>query len=134
MEITQHLTNELKVTDVPITFPANAAERLYEEIKNILGRGKITSANMVAVLLSLMQIVENYSDVKGVQKKAIILDALTHIIDDQIDDTQEAMNLKLLVQMTLPSVIDTFVSLDKKEISIKLKKTCSKLFGCCRFA
>lgn len=134
MEITQHLTNELKVTDVPITFPANAAERLYEEIKNILGRGKITSANMVAVLLSLMQIVENYSDVKGVQKKAIILDALTHIIDDQIDDTQEAMNLKLLVQMTLPSVIDTFVSLDKKEISIKLKKTCSKLFGCCGFA
>lgn len=131
MEATQHLTNEMKVADVRITFPMNAANRLYEEVKVILGNGKISSANLVAVLLSLMQLVETYDDVKGLQKKAIILDTLNHIIEDQIDDSQEATNLKLLIQLTLPSVIDTFVSLDKKEISIKLKKTCSKLFGCC---
>lgn len=130
---TAQLTNRLKVTDVSVSFPVEAANSLYEEVKVILGTGKISSSNIVAVLLSLMQLVESYTTVKGLQKKAIILDVLNHIIDDQVDDTDEAMNLKLLVQMTLPSVIDTFVSLDKKEISIKLKKTCSKLFSFCWF-
>lgn len=130
MESTQ-LTSRVKVTDVSVSFPVEAGNKLYEEVKVILGTGTISSSNVVAVLLSLMQLVENYTDVKGVQKKAIILDVLNHIIEDQIENVDEAMNLKLLVQMTLPSVIDTFVSLDKKEISIKFKKTCSKLFSWC---
>ena len=127
----EHLTNTVKISDVRITYPLNASVRLYEDLKVIIGTGKISAANMVSVLISLMQLVETYDDVKGMQKKAVILDALRHIIDDQIEDAQEAANLKLLVQMTLPSVIDTFVSLDKKEMTIKLKKSCGKLFGCC---
>jgi hypothetical protein len=124
-------TKELQVGDAKVKFPTNAAERLYEELKKIIGNRKLNSSNVVVVLLSLMQSVEQYEDVRGVQKKALILDALNHLIDDQISNTQEAMEMKLLVQLTLPTVIDTFVSIDKKELQIKLKKGCNKLFACC---
>lgn len=124
-------TSEIKIVDIRIAFPVNAVNRLYEEVKVILGAGKINFSNIVAVLLGLMQLVEKYNDVKGLQKKALILDVLNLIIDEQIEDEQEKTNLKLFVGMTLPSVIDTFVSLDKKELSIKLKNTYSKLFSCC---
>lgn len=127
-------TKEIELGDVKVTFPASAAERLYEELKKIVGEGKITRANVVVVLLSLMQVVEKHDDVSGQQKKAIILDALNHLIDDQIDNEQEAMEMKLIVQLTLPSVIDTFVSIDKKEVQIKLKKGCAKLLVCCGLA
>lgn len=125
-----HLVKKMKVADIAVSFPLGAAERLYDELKKILGTGKLTSSNVVTVLLSLMQVVEKYGDVKGIQKKAVILDALNHLIEDTLEG-QEATDLKLLVQLTLPTVIDTFVSLDKKEIAIKLKKTCKKLFSCC---
>lgn len=105
------------------------SERLYDELKKIVGEGKLTSSNIVTILISLMQIVENY-DVKGTEKKAIILDVLDHLIDDTMD-AEEAKNLKSLIQFILPSVIDTFISLDKKEIVIKLKKSLSKFFSCC---
>jgi hypothetical protein len=40
------------------------------------------------------------------------------------------MELKLLVQLTLPTVIDTFVSIDRKKVKIKLQKGCIKLLAC----
>jgi len=32
------------------------------------------------------------------------------------------MELKLLVKLTLPTVIDTFISIDKEKIAIKINK------------
>jgi Tfp pilus assembly protein PilE len=124
-------TKKLQVEDVKVEFPTNTAKRLYEELKKIIGNGKITHSNVVTVLLSLMQTVEQYDDVHGVQKKALVLDTLNHLIEDQVSGLQEATEMKLFVRLTLPTVIDTFVSIDKKESQIKLKKGCGKLFACC---
>lgn len=124
-------SKEIEIDGININFPTNAAERLYEELKKIIGNGTINRSNAVVILLSLMQVVEKYEDINGEQKKAIIIDALNHLIDDQINNYQEAMEMKLLVKITLPSVIDTFVSIDKKEIQIKIKKNCFKFLSCC---
>jgi hypothetical protein len=115
-----------------VVYPSEAVERLYEELKKIIGKGNINSSNIVTILISLMQIVEKYQDVSGIQKKAIILEALELVINDQVTNEEEAKALNLLVEVTLPTVIDTLVSVDKKEIQIKIKKGCSKLLKCCR--
>lgn len=115
-----------------VVYPSEAVERLYEELKKIIGKGNINSSNIVTILISLMQIVEKYQDVSGIQKKAIILKALKLVINDQVTNEEEAKALNLLVEVTLPTVIDTLVSVDKKEIQIKIKKGCSKLLKCCR--
>ncbi len=125
-------TKDVELGDVKVKLPLKAVEMLYEELKKVIGNGSLSRSNVVVVLLSLMRSVEQYDDVNGVQKKEMILNALNHLISDQIRDPIEAMELKLLVQLTLPTVIDTFVSIDKKELQIKLKKGCSKLFSCCR--
>jgi len=103
-------------------------ELLYEELKKIVGNGKLTRSNIVVVLLSLMQTVEKYDKMDGPQKKAAVLNVIKHFIDDRIDGKQEAMEMKLLVDLTLPGVIDSFVSLDKKEVQIKVKK----VWSCCK--
>lgn len=121
---------KVQIDNKEIVIPINAAERLYEELKKIIGNRKISRSNIVIILLSLMQVVEKYDDVHGVQKKALILNAINHLIDDQIDDEQETMEMKLLVKLTLPSVIDTFVNIDNKKLQIKLNKTCSNFFTC----
>lgn len=124
-------TKDIEIGDVKVTFPLNASDRLYTELQNIIGNGKITRSNIVIILLSLIQSVENYEDVKGSQKKAIILDVLNHFIEGQIEDQQEEIEMKLLVQLTIPSIIDTFIGIDKKKIRVKLRKS---LLSCCGLA
>lgn len=124
-------TKELQVGNMKVTFPINAAERLYKELKKVIGNENLTRSSIVVVSMNLMTVVEHYDDVHGVQKKALILNALNHLIDDQINDPQEVMEMKLLVQLTLPTMLDTFISIDKKEMHIKLKKGCGKLLACC---
>lgn len=122
----------MSTKDLKKSIPLTGTGRFYEEVKKIIGNQKLNRSNIVVILLSLMQSVENYKNLSGIQKKTLILDTLNNVINDIVDDEQEAMELKLLVQLTLPSVIDTFISIDKKKIVIKIKKGCKSIFSCCK--
>ena len=112
------------VDDVEIAFPKFISSQIYENLKDIIGDGKVTRGNIVTLLLSIMQLVDSYTHVTGVQKKAIVLDCLYRIIDDQIDDVTERTDLKLLVSLTLPNVIDSFVRLDRRQLRINVQRCC----------
>ena len=126
-------TKEIQLESVKVIVPTSASDRMYDELKTIIGTKKLTRENVVVVLVSLMQIAAKYNDINGQQKKAMIIDALNRLIDDQATDTSNTTEMKLLVQLTLPSIIDTFVSIDKKKIQIELKKGCNKQSMCCGY-
>jgi len=121
---------EIKLGEEIVTLPTNATLKLYAELKNIIGKGQITRSNIITMVLSLMQVVEQYENLKGKQKKAAIIDVLNQLIDEQVPMEQEALELKSLVHLTLPTVIDAMVSIDKKEVEIKVKNGCKKLISC----
>lgn len=104
--------------------------KLYQQISTVIGDKKVTSSSIVNILLSAMQIVEKCKKISGEEKKSLVLKILKMVIDDTVDDQIEASNLKLLVDTTLPVVIDTLVSVDKKELHIKIQKCFKKLFSC----
>lgn len=122
---------ETEEMEMKISFPKSARERLYEELLTIIGNQKLNSRNVITITLSLMQIVDGYEEVHGVQKKAVIMNILDRWIDSKVEDEQEKMELKLLVKMTLPSVIDGFIAIDRKQLQIKMKKGFKSLIGCC---
>ena len=128
---TKERDSELKLEDVTITFPEGAANRTYQELKKVLGGEKLTPSNVTIILVSMMQVVEGYTDLKGPQKKAVILDAINHLIDDQVQDPNDKNVLQILVRATLPTVIDTLVSIDRRELSIKVKKVFNCILKCC---
>lgn len=114
---------EVEMTDVEIngtsiSVPVVASERLFQELQDIIGSGEITRSNIVGILISLMQIVEDYDGVRGVQKKALIISALMKFIDVNVKNSQDAIDLKLLVQLTVPTVIDTFIRVDTGNTTI----------------
>jgi len=115
---------EFTVDDAVIVFPKFISAQIYEKLKDIVGDGKVTRGNIVTLLLSIMQFVDSYTHVSGLQKKAIVLDCLYRIIDDQIDDDTEKTDLKLLVSLTLPNVIDSFVRLDRRQLRVNIQRCC----------
>ncbi len=118
-------------TNVILTRSTTATENLYEELNKILAGAKLNTSNLTVILVNLMQIVETYPKLTGYQKKEVILAAINMLIDDQNDNVEDAETLKLLVKMTLPNLIDTLVSIDKKQLNIKLKKFSSYIFSSC---
>ena len=123
--------SKLKLGDVTVTFPRVAAERMYEELKKVVGDGKLTTTNVITILVSLMQTVDGYVDLKGAQKKAVVLEAILHLIEEEVQDETEKEQFKQLVLLTLPSVVDNFVKLDKKKLKIKTKKVINSFLNCC---
>lgn len=131
-KIRNKMTEPVPTQDVVITTTASDVESLYEEVKRLLHGGKLTPTNVVMIMVDLMQIVDTYTTLKGSQKKHVLLSAITMLIDDQNDNVEDANDLKNLVKMTLPSVIDVVISIDKKQLKIKAKKVWTMLLGCCK--
>ena len=124
-------TQSVELPQVVLTHSTTAVENLYKQLKEILSGAKLNSSNIMPILVNLMQIIEKYPKLKGSQKKQVILATFNMLIDDQNDNVEDAANLKLLVQMTLPSVIDTIVSIDTKQVQIKVKQAGKFIFSLC---
>jgi len=117
--------------DINVVHSTTATEKLYEELKEILVGAKLNASNLTVILVNLMKIVERYPKLTGSQKKEVILDAINMLIDDQNDNVEDTEILKLLVKMTLPNLIDTLVSIDRKQLTIKLKRLTGYIFSSC---
>jgi hypothetical protein len=108
-------------------------EQMVEYIKNTLGDEKITATNIVIISTNLMHIVEQYKDLTGSQKKMLILDTIKKVINQNVNDPQERISLMLIVDMTLPPMLDTLVSAINGGLKFEKDKVISgfkKIFCC----
>ena len=108
-------------------------EQMVEYIKNTLGDEKITATNIVIISTNLMHIVEQYKDLTGSQKKMLILDTIKKVINQNVNDPQERISLMLIVDMTLPPMLDTLVTAINGGLKFEKDKVISgfkKLFCC----
>jgi len=124
------MTEELK--SEKDTFPIIVVEKLVDDASNIIGNGVISHSNIITILLRFMQTVEKYKDMDGDQKKNLVLYVLNRYIEENVNNDTKATELKLLVNLTLPTLIDTFIAIDRKKIIIKTKNFFKNKFKCCK--
>ena len=108
-------------------------EQMVNYIKSSIGDDKINATNIVIISTNLMLIVEQYKDLTGYQKKMLILDAIKKYINQNVSDAQERISLMIIVDMTLPQVLDTLVTAINGDIKFEKDKVISgyKQFFCC---
>ena len=108
-------------------------EQMVEYIKSTLGDNKITATNIIIITTNLMHIVEQYKDLTGSQKKMLILDTLKKVINQNVSDVQERISLMMIVDMTLPHVLDTLVTAINGGLKFEKDKVISgfKNLFCC---
>ena len=106
----------------------HATKRLYQNLVEMVGNKGINMGNIVSITVNLM-ILSERSGMKGPIKKEMVLQAIMKYISENVDtSTEEGRELLLFARITLPSMIETFVGLDKGKMLISVKK-CWK--GCC---
>jgi hypothetical protein len=108
-------------------------EQMANYIKNTIGSETINATNIIIISTNLMLIVEQYKDLSGYQKKMLILDAIKKYINENVSDPQERISLMIIVNMTLPQVLDTLVTAINGDIKFEKDKVISwfkKVFCC----
>ena len=92
--------------NMTVTFPKDSATKLFSELKEIMGLEILDMSNLPIIVLNLMQVVDTYKNLSGAQKKAIVLDALTRLIEETIDDDTVKGVLNSVVKFTIPPMMD----------------------------
>ena len=111
----------------------NVLNELYNYSKSVINTKTISSTTIIVLTNKLIQIVEKYKELTGSQKKMLVLDTLTKIINENIDDDLEKQELLTLITILLPKIIDTVVSAinGHMKFSKDIKPSCfSSLFQC----
>lgn len=79
-----------------------------------------------------MKIVDTFKNISGVDKKKLVILILNKVIDlNIVSNIEEKEMLHSFINNILPNVIDMMISIDKKEISIKLKEIKKCCFNFC---
>jgi len=105
-------------------------KKLHEVLDTLLSEEPLNSDNILDIVLGLMIAIETFENVHGEQKKTIIIEVFNSYIAEKEDVSVE---LKELIKYILPKIIDTFVSIDKRQIKIKASKCLkiTKKYFCC---
>ena len=86
----------------------------------------VTPENISVIVLTLMNEVNKFAKLAGSQKKTLVTLLLTHFISELTPEEKQPV-VRDLLQLTVPALIDSFVSVSKGVELKKLKKT----FSCC---
>ena len=124
-----------KVTVTNYNEMIDSFNELYAHIKVIYVE-KLTPSHIVVVMSELIQFVEKYKTFTGQQKKSMVINVIKKMINEQTDKytEQERVALMLVVNTTLPTMIDTTIDAINgllKFTKDKTKNTCLRKFMCC---
>lgn len=113
----------------------NSFSSLYDEIKKVIGDGKITTARLIILtprMVRFIQEVGTVNKMSGQEKKELLLSIINKIIDESKDlNDEERESIKLFVEVSLPLVIDSVVYAYKSEAFKEIKKKAKKCVKGC---
>ena len=84
---------------------------------------EISPKNILEFVIYLMQKVDKY-EITGETKKEVVLSLIKKIISTYKDSIKNMNHIEKFINIISPSLIDIIISLDKKEMYIKIKNEC----------
>jgi len=102
---------------------------VYNQIKQwVDNTDKPDASNIIVLVTLLIKCVENIAkDKSGSYKKDLVLKVLRKVINESNLEPDAKMTLLVLVETTIPTIIDTLISVANNELDLgKIKTSMSK--------
>ena len=88
--------------------------------------------NIIDLVPQLIKCVDKYNDLKGIEKKQLVVELINHFIDITDGFGDDAIIDPLLKQI-VPSVIDNLIKVDNKQLKLKEQLPfCLNIFRKCK--
>ena len=104
------------------------ADTLYDTFIGVINEDDFNITKVIILVTNLMQAVEKYTELKGSEKKVIVLYVIERFIEATKNNT--AKDVLNLAKPMLPELIDTIMNVDKRKIKIRAKKLFDSI-RCC---
>lgn len=114
------------------SIPLQLIKPIYDQIGIFLDGNKLSTYNIIDLSINLMKFIETFPELSGIEKKNIVLHVLNKFSNDYLNDGHNKTNIINFIEYILPSLIDSIISIDNKEIIINTNKGFKKLFSCCK--
>ncbi len=103
-------------------------DKIYNKVLNGIKTKTIDTSDLVIIATSAMQIVQKYPELTGEDKKRMVIDILSRLVDESnLVPSKYQDTSRVFIQHTLPNMIDAVVNAYQHKI--KLKKVVQKC-GC----
>ena len=120
----------MQVKLIPHPTPKIQASELESFVKSFKEKtGEISLENISSICVMLMKKVQFFKGLNGPEKKQVVIDALNKFVEEHVDGQDEKNELKLLIMMTIPPLIDNYYGLATGKLKLDLSKMC----GCLPF-
>lgn len=123
-------TEEVHVAPKKVKISRQLINDIYDEISLIISERKEFSPSvMIDTIPLLMNMAEAGKKLLGEQKKSLVIHVLTRYVNEQLKESEYYNELVSLIDRVVPTLIDTFVSIDIKKVRIKIRKKFTSCTG-----
>lgn len=122
-DIAQQEVNKEEVNFQEVTEVSNTIMSIVKNIKGNFAQYSIDENNVIDYVLRVMTLVEQNKTLSGFEKKAVVIEVLTSLVDlsDNLHVNSKA-SLKIIIKTIVPGVIESLVSASKGITSLNKKK------------
>ena len=104
---------------------------LVSKLKASFDQYTIDENNIIDYVVRIMTLTEQQKSLSGFEKKAVVVEVLTRLVDTSSSLTNETKtSLKLIIKVVVPSVIETIVAASKGLVAVN-KKVEENVRKCC---
>lgn len=101
----------------------------FQKILSLYKDKELSVSDWIALVTSIMEIVEDVPDLSGPEKKELVIAVTSKTIDTLVKDEDTKRELQYLLNSSVPFFIDVIVMATKKILNINKIKKCG-LFSC----
>jgi hypothetical protein len=105
-------------------------EDSLKKIKEELVDEKIGFSNLVITIIKLIEIVEQYKILNGLEKKSLVLKVICKYIEDSNINQEDKENLHYILEHTGTQIIDSIIFASKGKLFKKMTKSFLNIFKC----
>ena len=105
-------------------------EDALKKIKEELVDEKIGFSNLVITMIKLIEIVERYKILNGLEKKSLVLKVIYKYIEDSDIDPDDKESLHYILDHTGTQIIDSIIFASKGKLFKKMTKKFLNIFKC----
>jgi hypothetical protein len=109
---------------------------LVSKLKTSFDQYSLDENNMIDYVVRIMTLVDQQKNLSGFEKKAVVIEVLTRLVDDTNKLNSESKTaLKSIIKIVVPGVIETIVAATKGLIAVnkKVEESVKKCCFCFKF-
>ena len=120
------------IKQTSLTLPNELSYEISKFFNELSQKNDITFENVIFIVTNLMNIVGKYKNIKGSQKKELVISLLNEYVNKSDIEKNLKDSINFLIKTSIPFTIDVLVDVSKGKYKFKKGSKCLSCFIPCK--